>query len=313
MRVISDHELLKICYLYYNEDRTQQEISNIFGLSRFKIGRLLKQARESHLVTIRLNPPPGDLTEIEIELARKYNLKESIVVNSSGLTDKSILTRLGEAGAHYINGIIHQCKILGIAWGRSVSHVIHSISPVNAKNLTVVQITGGMGSIEGTDANALTITLGQKLKAKVHIIQAPVIVKDRALRDNLLKESQIHEAIATAKKSDAVIFGIGLPNEDGLLSKAGLITPETAATLENSGAIGAICGRFFDANGKKCLIGIDERIVGLSLKDLLKVPNKICIAAGPQKVAAIAGAMNGGFLDVFVTDQLTAVDLLRRS
>ena len=71
MSQISESELIKICYLYYSEGKSQEEISAVFGLSRFKVGRLLKQARESGLVMIRINYPSIDLTELEVNLAQK--------------------------------------------------------------------------------------------------------------------------------------------------------------------------------------------------------------------------------------------------
>lgn len=165
MSSISQHELIKICYLYYIEGQTQQQISSAFGFSRFKTSRLLKKAREEGLVTIRINDPTSDLTEMEVELARKYSLKQAIVVKIQKYNDKSQLSQIGEAGARYLSGIIHQCKVLGIAWGRSISYVVQNVEQFEANDLTVVQMTGGMGAIAGTDANALTMALGQKLGA----------------------------------------------------------------------------------------------------------------------------------------------------
>jgi DNA-binding transcriptional regulator LsrR (DeoR family) len=56
----------------------------------------------------------------------------------------------------------------------------------------VVQITSGMVAIEGTDVIELTMAFAQKLGAKAYIIQAPVIVRDRANRDAFLKEKQVY-------------------------------------------------------------------------------------------------------------------------
>ncbi len=66
----------------------------------------------------------------------------------------------------------------------------------------MVQITSGMVAIEGTDAIELTMAFAQKLGAKAYIIQAPVIVRDRANRDAFLKEKQVREASKMARKAD---------------------------------------------------------------------------------------------------------------
>ncbi len=310
MNSISQHNLIKICYLYYFEGRTQQEISSAFGISRFKVSRLLKKARQDGLVTVQINGPNGDLTEKEIKLAQKYGIKQAMVVKTQKYNDKSHLSQIGEAGAHYLSSIIDRCRVVGVAWGRSVSYVVQNVEPADAKDLTVVQMTGGMGAIAGTDANALTMALGQKLRAKAHVIQAPVIVGDRTIRDALLKEKQIHEAIALAKKADAAIFGIGLPSEDGLLSRAGFLTKKSITALEKAGAVGAICGRFFDINGQKCINELDNQIIGLNLNELKRINHKVAIAFGLKKVNAIFGALQGQLLDVLITDDKTASALL---
>jgi len=313
MNSISQHDLTKICYLYYKEGQTQEEIAFVFGLSRFKISRLLKKARNTGLVSIKINFPADDLTETEVELAKKFRLKEAITVKTNEYDDKMPAAQIGEAGALYLSNLIRRCKILGVAWGRSISHVVHSIKAVEAKDLTVVQITGGMGAIEGTDANALTMELGQKLGAKAHVIQAPVIVRNRVIRDTFLKEEQIRKAIAIAKKADAAIFGIGLPGEDGLLSRAGLLTKKNSAALKKSGAVGAICGRFFDIDGLPCRIELDDRIIGLNLDEIKQISHKVAIAFGPRKMAALLAALRGRYLDVIITDEKTALELLNRS
>jgi DNA-binding transcriptional regulator LsrR (DeoR family) len=313
MTHIDPHNLIKICYLYYSEGYTQQEISSVLGISRFKVSRLLKKARQDGLVTVQINGPDDNLVEKEIKLAQKFRIKLAVVVRPQKYNDKSRISLIGEAGARYLSSIIDRCRVLGVAWGRSVSYVVQNVAPADAKDVTVVQMTGGMGAIEGTDAIALTMALGQKLGAKAHVIQAPVIVGDRTIRDTLLREKQIHDAIALARKADAAIFGIGLPSEDGLLSRAGFLTQKSIKELEEIGAVGAICGRFFDLNGEKCINELDDQIIGLNLNELKKINHKVAIAFGLKKVNAICGALQGQLLDVLITDDKTANALLRLS
>ena len=307
---ISQHDLAKICYLYYFEGRTQQEISSTFGISRFKVSRLLKKARQEGLVSIQINAPEAGLAEREIELAQKFDLKQVRIVSARNYGAEDRPSKIGEAGARHLAGVIQQCRVLGVAWGRSVSFVVENVEPADTRNLTVVQMTGGMGAIAGTDATALTMALGQKLRAKAHVIQAPVIVGDRGVRDALLREKQIRQAISVARRADAAIFGIGLPTEDGLLSSAGFLNKKSIANLESAGVVGVICGRFFDINGNKCASELDDQIIGLDLDEVKRIRHKVVIAFGSKKVDAIAGAMRGGLMDVLITDDRTADALL---
>ena len=69
-----DRDVIKICYLFYNEGMSQGKIGELMGLSRWKVGRTIKDARAQGLISIAINHPQSDLTEIEIELAKKFRL-----------------------------------------------------------------------------------------------------------------------------------------------------------------------------------------------------------------------------------------------
>jgi deoxyribonucleoside regulator len=77
--------------------------------------------------------------------------------------------------------------------------------------------------------------------------------------------------------------------------------------------VGAICGRFFDANGRECWNELDDRTIGLNLDELRKIKHKIGIGVGEEKVDGIFGALKGRLLDVLVTDEDTATRLLAKS
>jgi len=311
MREIGDHDILKICYLYYQEEKTQEEISKVYGVSRFKISRILKDARQRGLVSITIHDPLSDLTETEILLAKKFRIDQAIVVKVNEFSGKTPLDQIGKAGANYLSQVADSYKIFGVTWGHTVYHVVSNLQPVDAKDLTLVQIGGGLGSIEGSDNNMLTVMLGQKLGSRALVIPAPVIVRNRSIRDTLFKEKKIQETLAIARKADLVLFGVGLIGEEGLLWRSEFLTDHDAAKLRDSGAVGAICGRFFDGNGQKCWDALDDRTIGLTLAELRKIKHKICVATGKEKVRGILGAMRGNLADVLITDEKTADTLLK--
>jgi len=189
--------------------------------------------------------------------------------------------------------------------------VVNKLIPIEVNHLTLVQIGGGLGTIEGTDNNMLTMMLGQKLGAKAQVIPAPIIVRNRSLRDTLFKEKKIQQTLEIAKKADLVLFGVGLIGREGLLWQSGFLKDADTVKLRKAGAVGAICGRFFDAGGQKCWGELDDRTIGLNLAELRNIRHKICIASGKEKIDAILGALRGKLLNVLVTDERTAVSLLK--
>jgi deoxyribonucleoside regulator len=313
MREISDRDILKICYLYYKEEQTQEQISTLLGHSRFKISRILKEARKRGLVTVTIHDPMIHLTEIETELAKSFGLDKAIVVRVNQVSGQSSLDQVGQAGAQYLREILNRYHVFGVTWGHTVYHVVKELEPFEARNLSLVQIGGGLGTIEGTDNNMLTMTLGQKLGAKAYLIPAPVIVRNRALRNTLFKEKKIQETLGMARKADLVLFGVGLIGSEGLLWKSGFLGKNDTLKLKDAGAVGAICGRFFDANGQECWHELDDRTIGLTLDELRRIKHKIGVGAGQEKVDGIFGALKGKLLNVLITDEDTAARLLNRS
>jgi dihydroxyacetone kinase len=307
---VDDRDLFRICYLYYKEEKTQEEISSIFGLSRFKVNRLLKEARNRGLVTIQINDPLERLTETEVELAKRFGLKEAIVVRINRFSGKPPLEQIGEAGALYLTHIIRGHSVLGISWGRTLYHLVKNVKPVEVKGLAVVQISGGLGTIEGTDTNILTMTLSQRLGGTAYVIPAPVIVKSREIRETFLREGKIREALSKAKEADLAILGIGVVDRDGGLWKAGFLNHSDEVRLKKAGAIGAIGGHFYDCQGRMCSNGVEGRIIGLTLDELKRVRHKIGVAMGPEKSHAILGALRGGLLNALITEEETAQGIL---
>ncbi len=59
--------ILTAAYLYYVEDRSQEEIANLLGVSRSTVSRLLAEARQNGVVRIEVAaPPPVDGLEKEL-------------------------------------------------------------------------------------------------------------------------------------------------------------------------------------------------------------------------------------------------------
>jgi deoxyribonucleoside regulator len=281
-------------------------------MSRWKIGRVIKDARERGLITITINHPQVDLTETEIKLAKKFGLKQAIVVDINKFSGNSPLEQISGAGAQYLASIIHRYRILGVTWGLTMSHVAKNLPKIEPDRLELAQIGGGIGTVEGSDNPALTTMLGQKMSANAHVLQAPIIVRNKAIRDTLFKETKIRETLKIAKKSDIVMFSVGHIGSESLLWQSGLLGQKETTTLKKAGAVGAICGRFFNKHGKQCWQALADRTIGLSLKELKMIKHKILIAVGKEKLLGILGALQGDLVDVLIVDQETAEHLLNQ-
>ena len=66
--------------LYYDENKTQDEIGALLGISRWKAGRLLTQARESGIVRIEIVHPRARRLGLERDLCARFGLADAVIV-----------------------------------------------------------------------------------------------------------------------------------------------------------------------------------------------------------------------------------------
>jgi DNA-binding transcriptional regulator LsrR (DeoR family) len=89
------------------------------------------------------------------------------------------------------------------------------------------------------------------------------------------------------------------------------LKPDEVIALREAGAVGDILGRFFDHRGKPIIHDIIDRVISISLEHVCAIPLRIGVTAGVEKAAALLGAIRGGYLNMVVTDELTATKVLQ--
>jgi DNA-binding transcriptional regulator LsrR (DeoR family) len=129
----------------------------------------------------------------------------------------------------------------------------------------------------------------------------------------LLREPAIAGALDAAKQADMAVVGIGAPGigSSGALLDALDLSPAERAAFDAAGAVGDVCGRFYDLSGQEVSSVVTERVLAVTLEDLRAIPTVAGIAAGPEKALGILGALRGGIIDVLICDQQAARSVLR--
>jgi transposase len=92
----------EVAKLYYYEDLTQDQIGEIVGLSRQKVWRVLKKAKEEGIVQIKIIEPSDKELENENQLKEKFGLKEVKITLSFQENDKILLKRVAQVAASYL-------------------------------------------------------------------------------------------------------------------------------------------------------------------------------------------------------------------
>lgn len=307
--------LYKIAKAYYEDGLTQQQIGRRFGLSRIKISRLLRQAKDQKIIQITISAPQPTSADLERQLEKRFGLKEALVVTPSDRRTQTVVDEIGAAAADYLLRCLQDKEVVAISWGTAILATVNALPAARLPNVRVVQMIGGLGELEAqTHGAELARRMADALGARPRLLHAPGIVKDRSVRDALAKDPQVADTLQLAAKADIATVGIGLLETGStLLSTKNALSEQEVAELQVKGAIGDIALQFFDKDGNKVRGAVDERIVGIDLDQIRKIPRVIAVAGGQEKLTVIHAALRGKLVNVLITDdavaeQLTATD-----
>ncbi len=132
------------------------------------------------------------------------------------------------------------------------------------------------------------------------------------LRDALYRNETVKMVLDRARRADVALVGIGDLSEDSNMVRMGWFSPEEVAEARLSGTIGDIMGYdFIDIHGRPSTTGMQGRVMGLTIRDLLRIPDVIAIASENTKAAAILGALRTGVINTLATSSTNAQTVLR--
>ena len=305
--------LYKVAHAYYEDEMTQQQVADRFSLSRSKVSRLLQEARAEGVIDIILVPPSGAMAEAERELEERYGLDEATVVTVSSPEDLAAVKReLGPAAAECLLRSVSEADVVTIAWGMSILAMVDVISSRSLPDLTVAQISGGMGDGGERDHSCqLTLDLARRLGAKPHLLQAPGVVSTVEAAKAIRSDTHIAETLDLAAAADVAVVGLGLLSQDTMLLREGtILSRQDVDTLKQAEAVGDIALRYLDGDGRPINLEINERTIGLTVEQIKRIPRVIGIAGGEGKLDIIRAALRGKILDVLITDHAVAHALL---
>jgi len=79
--------LADVAGMYYLQEKTQNDIAEALGLSRVKVYRLLKEARDAGVVEITVHRAPARNSRLERELCERFGLTDARVLDTGGLEE----------------------------------------------------------------------------------------------------------------------------------------------------------------------------------------------------------------------------------
>ncbi len=312
-KIVNDTRLMiKVCDLYFNEKKSKKQIAHILNISVPTVSNLLDSAASEKIVSINIeNLETVKHWDLERRLKQKCGLKDVVIVDSSE-NPLELKHRLGIAAFKYLENIVKSGDIIGVSMGSTLYQMAHTSAEKSVNDLTFVSLLGGMGRLRTElHSNYLSQAFAEKYNGRYFPLYTPARVSNALVRKELRHEKEIQDVLFMYKNLSVALVGIGYPDDDTSSVKAtGYYKDNEITSLLSRKVAGEICMQFYDIYGNTQLYKDDNTVIGVNINLLKKVPYSIGVAGTEGKLSAIAGAINGRFINVLITDTECAKGLI---
>jgi deoxyribonucleoside regulator len=298
--------------LYYDEELTQDQIGSQLHITRWKVGRLLSQARQSGIVRIEIVHPRARRVLVERALRERFGLKDVVVVSSAGVADDTeLMRRTAQAAADFLTALRPVPATLGVSWGRTMHEVARALPNGWARGVGVVQINGGLSlTTNGVAASATAMSIAQKAQGSAHVLPIPAILEHVETKRGIERDRNVASVLQRAADASVFIYSAGVAGDDSALVHSGYLSPDEVEVLVGKGAVGDIVGRFIGADATPVDTELDARTVGVGTDVLGAAETSILVVSGRGKHAVTRALVTAGVCSVLITDENTAAALL---
>ncbi len=310
--VYSDQQLTLAARLYYVDGLPQADVARFVRVSQATVSRLLSAARQRGIVKVSVADYDPRAHDLEQELISRFGLKSAIVVRvAPGSSPEEVRKAVGHFSSAIVQERFPPRGVVAVAGGRTIREVVLKLPGDTTRRVTVVQAMGSVDANVGpVDAYELGHAIARAMGGFFLTLNTPAFVPDRKTRDSFLALPQIRGAWKLLQEASVALVGIGsLTNS--IFASRGLLNDTELRELTRRGAVGEICGRFYDADGDECDSCWRDRVIGVELDSLRLVPEVIATVAGTDRSDAIAGAIRGRIIKTLVIDAEGAETLLK--
>ena len=191
-------DMLQAAWLYHVGQMSQEEVSRRLGISRFKVLRLLADARDQGLVrvslehetlaTLRLAQRLTDLfglTEVQVAPIPGGAADDAFARRAVGIVAAGFLTRIGREGP----------LTIGLGWGRTLAAMAAGLTGLRNPHLQFVSLMGSMSRTAQTSPFDVCV----RLAALTHEVSGRA-TGDDALLDELSFVSAELARLAAARR-----------------------------------------------------------------------------------------------------------------
>lgn len=301
--------VVSAAWLYYEDQLTQSDIAKILGVSRATVIHYLHEAKRQGIVSIRISTEHSAAMQCGQAIQNAYGLDACIVIPDDRGRRPSA-ERVGQAGAQLLSSVLAPGDTLGVSWGQTVLALSKAVTRQQIPDLSVVQITGSMMATYAFSPELCTSNIADRLGGRCINLHAPALVSRPDVKELLCAEPAIKPQLKLLETCTKLIFGVGNLDPGSTIFNSGTVTYEDSGPYRAQNATAVIAGRFIDARGRPLHGSLDDRMIGLTMAQIDRIPVRICVAGGASKAQAIKAALTGGHATTLVTDEAAARALM---
>jgi len=301
----------KILKMYYIDGLTQTEIAGKLSISRIKVARFLYYARDNKMVEVKINLPLGEFDSLENQFEKKFGLNDCRIVPA--LENREELYKyLAFELSDILERILSENEYVGVSWGTTLEGLGKYLEVKKRKDIKILPVCGSVG-VEGEEyaTNATTRLFSEKLGGMYYTINVPACLDTREAKEILEKDSNTLQILKHIKNITTSILAASDISLETSFGKLGHFTKGDIDYLNSLGIVGILNFEFLDRDGNLILNKLTDRILRLYPLDSIKsTKNSIMVSFGQQKVDIMRAILKGRLVNMLLTDESTARQIL---
>lgn len=303
----SSELLVEVARRFYLKGESKVDIGEDLGLSRFRVARMIDEARAQGIVRIEVVDPMSQDSRQASELAAHLGL-ERVVLVKGGRDTHEERNQLGRAAARLLVTISNPGDVIGFSWGRTLLPMSTSLE--NLPAATLVQLTGSVGADLSTSPVEIISRILQTSDVKPMVLLAPLFAATPDSAFRFKQEPSVASVFSMYKKLDTAVLSVG-SWQPRVTQLGQLFTEETLQEIDRSGAVAELAGIFLSEEGEYVDLSVNARRLSVSVSELLNTPTVMAVAGGASKVDAIRSVAVSGLIDTLVTTTEVCTALLK--
>jgi DNA-binding transcriptional regulator LsrR (DeoR family) len=300
-----------IAQRYFVEGHSKVRIGREFGLTRFKVARILEEARRSGLVRIEIGLPAELDAELSERLRDRFGLHHALVITTPDEPEEALRTHLGEVAAGLLSEIVVEGDVLGIGWGRTLTAMTSALDSL--ARCTVVQLTGAVGVIGVREDSVETVrAVAEVCGGPAFPIYAPLVLDDADTAAAIRRQPHVAEALRRFDLLTKAVVAVGSWDPPNSQLRDALSARDREALLSRH-VRAEVCSTLVDDDGVAVAPDLAERSIAVSAAQLRRVPEVIAVAGGRNKALAVRAVLRAGLVTSLVTDVSVGRALLQEA